>query len=109
MKKVIACVLWGTLLAAGLAHAEPAPQDHAGFIKSVRGKVQLQGNADPATTRVARAGDAIAPTDRIVTDADSAASLVLRDGTAVTVGPSSQLDIKEFRFNSTTQDGNMLM
>jgi len=108
--------LCGLLLFAGAApaaaasneaSATPAGAEHAGIVKSVRGTVQLLGT--DGTARPARAGDAVAPIDRIVTDADSAASLVLRDGTTMVVGPSSRLDLKQFHFDSTTRDGGLLV
>lgn len=85
--------------------AAAAPQ--AGFLKSVRGDVQLL-SAD-GSARPAAAGDAVATVDRIVTGADAAASVVLRDGTALMIGPSSRLDVKEFHFDATTQDGGVLV
>ena len=35
--------------------------------------------------------------------------LVLRDGTALVLGPDSRLDLKQFHFDSTTQDGGLLV
>lgn len=84
-----------------------AAQDHAGFVKAVRGTAQLL--AVDGTARPAQAGDRVGQVDRIVTEADSAVSLVLRDGTTLVVGPSSRLDVKEFHFDSTTQDGGILV
>lgn len=89
------------------AAAPGAASDHAGFIKSVRGNVQLLGPGGQA--RQAQAGDKVGAVDRIVTGADAAASLVLRDGTAMVVGPATRLDLKEFHFDSTTQDGGLLV
>lgn len=82
-------------------------EDHAGFIKSVQGTAHLLGANDAA--RPVRAGDRIGQVDRIVTEANSGVSLVLRDGTTIVVGPSSRLDVKEFHFDSTTQDGGLLV
>lgn len=79
----------------------------AGFVKSVRGDVQLLGAA--GTTRTAAAGDALGAVDRIVTGPDSSAAVVLRDDTTLVVGPSSRLDLKEFHFDSTTRDGGLLV
>jgi hypothetical protein len=75
-------------------------------VKSVRGDVKLLSGA---AARPVSAGDAIAPIDRLETGADSGASVVLRDGTAVVVGPASRLDVKEFHFDPTTQEGGMLV
>lgn len=93
--------------AASAAAPEVAAAPQAGFIKSVRGNVQLFGAAGPA--RNASAGDALAPTDRIVTGPESSASVVLRDDTTLVVGPSSRLDMKEFRFDATTHEGGLLI
>ena len=111
MKKKTVLVLFTLAIGAGSVLAQtPAPaagDEPAGFVKSVRGNVQLLGPGGPE--RPARAGDGIGQVDRIVTAADSAASVVLRDGTTMVVGPSSRLDIKEFHFNATTQDGGLLV
>lgn len=89
--------------------AAPAPVAdlHAGFVKSVRGNVQLLGAAD--TARPASPGDALGAVDRIVTGPDSSAAVVLRDDTTLVVGPSSRLDLKEFHFDGTTHEGGMLV
>lgn len=109
MKNRILTVLCALTLACGGASAQnaAAPEQQAGTVKSVRGNVQLLGAG--TTSRAAVAGDTLSPIDRIVTGADSAASIVLRDGTTMVLGPSSRLDVKEFHFNATTQDGGMLI
>ena len=79
----------------------------AGFVKSVRGNVQLLNGS--GATRAASPGDPIDAVDRIVTGPDSSASVVLRDDTTLVVGPSSRLDLKEFHFDATTHEGGMLL
>ena len=104
---------YALLLAAAVASSATAaaqttlPPEHAGFLKSVRGDVQLL-NAT-GDMRTAHVGDEVAPIERIVTGMDSAASLVLRDGTVLVLGPSSRLDMKEFSFDPTAQDGGLLV
>lgn len=97
---------------AGSAPSAEAPrptasEERAGIVKSVRGDVQLLGS--DGRPRAASAGDAVAPIDRLQTGAESGASVVLRDGTTLVVGPSSRVDLKQFHFDSTTQDGSMLV
>jgi len=92
---------------AQASNANPPTTEQAGIVKSVRGDVLLQGLA--GTSRLATAGDPFAPSERIVTGSNSGASLVLRDGTALVVGPSSRLDLKSFSFDATTHSGNMLV
>lgn len=80
---------------------------HAGFLKSVRGDVQLLNASGSA--RPALAGEQVQATDRIVTGANAASSLVLRDGTVMVIGPASQLDLKTFTFDTTTREGSLLV
>ena len=79
--------------------------ERAGFVKSVRGDVQLQGSS--GALRAATSGEAVSVTERIVTGLDSGAGLVLRDGTNLVVGPATRLDLKSFSFDATTQSGGM--
>ena len=79
----------------------------AGFLKTLRGSLQLQEVAGSAA-RPAQAGDALLPGGRIMTGPDSAASVVLRDGTTLVVGPSSHMELKAFSFDATTHDGSLL-
>ncbi|WP_411882823.1 FecR domain-containing protein [Polaromonas sp. YR568] len=93
------------------APAAPAPLEvvtrQAGFVKTLKGSVQLQEAAGGAA-RPAQAGDALLPGGRITTGPDSAASIVLRDGTTLVVGPLSQMELKAFSFDATTHEGNLL-
>ena len=104
---VLACASASTLAQTTPSPAKAQAEARAGVLKSVRGDVRLL--ATDGSTRTARSGDAVAPIDRIVTGADSGASVVLRDGTKLVVGPSSRLDLKQFHFDSTTQEGGMLV
>lgn len=103
---VLVCATASTL-AQTAATSKSQPEARAGVLKSVRGDVRLL--APDGTTRTARSGDIVAPIDRIVTGPDSGTSVVLRDGTSLIVGPSSRLDLKEFHFDSTTQEGGLLV
>lgn len=109
MKNRFLPLLCALALLSGAVFAQNAPsaEQQAGTVKSVRGDVQLLGAGDAA--RPAAPGDALSPIDRIVTGPDSAASVVLRDGTTMVLGPSSRLDVKEFHFDATTHDGGLLV
>lgn len=104
---VLVCASASTLAQTVPSPVKAQPEARAGVLKSVRGDVRLL--APDGSTRTAKSGDIVAPIDRIETAADSGASVVLRDGTKLVVGPSSRLDLKEFHFDSTTQDGGMLV
>ena len=99
-------------LATG-AHAQSAPGAEAtdsgaraGTAKVVKGQVDVSGRG---AERALVAGGALSATDRVTTGPDSSASLVLRDGTLLVVGPNSRMELQEFAFNPTTHDGNMVV
>lgn len=75
-----------------------------GTFKTVQGQVTL---AQGDTRRAAVVGGALLPQERLSTGADGIAAVTLRDGTVLTLGPDSSLDLAEFDFNSTTQEGSM--
>lgn len=90
-----------------LAVAGVAAEEHAGFVKNLRGSVQLIDEGRPP--RMAQSGDSVSSHGGIETDASSAASVVLRDGTTMVVGPSSRLELRYFRFDATTHEGGLLV
>ena len=113
VNKCLAIALSGLILASTSVMAQtsataepPAADPRAGTVKEVRGDVKL---LSATGSRAANPGDAVAPIDRIETGAASGASVVLRDGTSMVVGPSSRLDVKQFHYDSTTQDGGLLV
>ncbi|RYF73284.1 MAG: hypothetical protein EOO22_09220 [Comamonadaceae bacterium] len=97
-----ACALVGVLAAA-----DGAAQEHAGFVKNIRGEVRLVDERQAG--RLAQPGDSMSALGSIETDATSAASVVLRDGTVMVVGPSSRLELKHFHFDATTHEGGLLV
>jgi len=107
MKKTV-IALCGLAIVGSAAMAQtPAAEPKAGFVKSVRGSVQLLDAG--GAVRNASPGDALGSVDRIVTGPDSSASVVMRDDTTLVVGPASRLDLKEFHFDGTTHEGGMLL
>ena len=105
-----ACALGPNAATAATPVSAPTAAEEvqqAGVLKSVQGTVHFL-RADGAT-QAARPGDAVSQVDRIRTGADSGASLRLRDGTVLVIGPQSQLDLKQYRFDTTTHEGNILL
>lgn len=96
-----------TALAARPAVATQAAEDHAGYVKSVQGTVYMTGSS--GVRRAVKSGEPVGTVDRIETEADSGASVVLRDGTVMVIGPSSHLDLNKFSFDSTTQEGGLFI
>ncbi len=99
------------LLALALqSHAQTPPspdtQDRIGTFKQVQGETWV-GTTD--ARRAVQPGDGLRATERVGTGRDGSAVIVLRDGTALTVGPNSLLDLSRFQFDATTQQGNVLL
>lgn len=95
-------------LTAVLASAQTPPaasEARAGTFKQVQGEVRL-GRDDG---RPAQPGEAVRAGERIRTGEDGAASIVLRDGTVMVLGPDSTADLSQFQFDATTQEGNVLV
>ena len=99
-----------TLLACAAASAQETPayvtpsDERQGTFKAVKGEVTLV-RAD--VRRAAVVGGGFSSSDRLVTGAGSAASMTLEDGTTLSVGPNSALNLEQFAFDSTTQEGNV--
>jgi hypothetical protein len=98
---------WQVVVVVALATvaAGAAAQDQrSGTLKTVQGTVAIgQGEA----RRAAVPGGGVAEAERITTGPQSAAVLLLRDGTLVTIGANSQVDISRFQFDATAQTGSL--
>ena len=97
------------LLAAALVSLPASAawaNERSGVFKNMNGDVSvLRG-----TQRVpAVPGAALREGDRVVTGPNSAAAVTLRDGTVLSVGPNASLDLTHYSFDSTSQNGSLLM
>lgn len=117
----IPCLLLALVSAAPLAFAQqaaPAPEPAAsapaaassapriGTFKQVEGDIWI-GRAD--TRRTPASGDGVRVAERVSTGQTGAATLILKDGTVLTMGPNTTMDLSRFQFDSTTQQGNFLL
>lgn len=93
-------------LFAGHARAGVEAEGKAGTLKTVQGDVRL---IDMRGERRVQPGDAVTVSDTVVTGSNGSASVVLRDGTALVVGPKSRVELKNFAFDETSQQGNLLV
>ncbi len=91
-------------LCVGTANAQPGPGAGVGTVKVVQGQARV---VNATGERPLSPGDHVAMADRLITEAGSATSVVLRDGTTLVVGPKSQVELKDFAFNSTTHEGTV--
>lgn len=90
-------------IAACLAGAATAAES-AGTVKTVRGAVTVERGGQ----RIAAVpGLSVEAADRVVTGADGAIGITLRDQTLLTAGPNSTLGLDKFAFNPTTHAGEL--
>ena len=97
-------ILW--LSALLLATTASAQDQRTGTLKAVTGDVRL-GQGD--SRHVAQEGGGLQQTDRIVTGPDASVTFTLKDGTIISVGPNSTLELTKVKFDTTTQEGNLML
>jgi len=100
----VAALLAAAVCAAQAQTTTTAPALRAGTAKLVNGQVTASNGG---VERVLAPGDPVSAADRVSTGAASSASLVLRDGTLIVLGPASRMDLREFSFDATTYEGNL--
>ncbi|HZR35494.1 MAG TPA: FecR domain-containing protein [Nevskia sp.] len=102
LKRWKSSFLASLLLAAGLAGNAWADPQPAGVFKRVEGSVTVQheGNRVPAVV-----GMPVYASDHVITGADGSAGLTFEDASLLSVGPSSDLAVDRFTFDTTTYDG----
>lgn len=105
MKHIAICAA----LCLGLASADPAGAAEAALAGTVK---RLVGSATVVRGTVAQpllSGATLQVGDLVRTGPASGVSITLADDTLLTAGPSSELQITQFSFNSTTHEGGMLL
>lgn len=90
----------GTVTAAATAGAA-----RAGTFKQVQGEAWVGTNIRSTP----QPGDGLHEAERLSTGGSGSATIVLRDGTTLTVGPNSTVDLRRFQFDATTHQGNFLL
>lgn len=98
-------ILWLCALVLGTTAAS-AQDQRSGTLKAVTGDVRLsQGGGG----QVAQEGGGLQQADRIVTGPEASATFTLKDGTVISVGPNSTLDLTKVKFDTTTQEGSLML
>lgn len=73
-----------------------------GQIKNANGQVFLTRNG---AQQPAKAGDLVDQSDTITTGANGSVGITLIDNSRLSAGPNSRIELKQFRFDPTTQEG----
>jgi hypothetical protein len=87
------------VLVIATAHAAEPP---AGMVKTTKGNATIEraGKQSPVS-----AGAALMPSDRVITGADGAVGITLRDETLLAVGPNSNVWLEKYAFDPTSHEG----
>ena len=94
-------------VAAGYAQEKTVPNvDKIGTVKKVYGDVKLIRQSVESRPV---SGDPVMRGDKLVTGVYSNISVVMRDRTTLMLGSKSAVDLTKFDFDSTTQEGNLLI
>ncbi|WP_291010336.1 FecR family protein [Hydrogenophaga sp.] len=102
------CLAFASLSAqAQTTPAAPvADAPRIGTFKQVEGETWV----GPAGARQAVApGAGVGVAQRVSTGATGSATITLKDGTVLTMGPNTTMDLSKFQFDATTQEGNFLL
>ena len=84
---------------------QPAAQAEIGQIKNIGGQAFLIRNN---VQQPAKAGDLLEQADVLTTGPYSNVGITFIDNSRFSAGPNSRLELKQFRFNSTTQEGEFV-
>ena len=90
---------------AALAFSAVSSAAEIGQIKNTTGQVFLLRNNQQ---QPAKPGDTVEQADIVITGANGSFGITLIDGTRLSAGPNSRIELKQFRFNPTTQEGESL-
>lgn len=96
----VAHIVLSLSLAAALSTAQAA--DEAGVVKTSKGQVSVERAGQKLAAPV---GTRIYSSDSVLTGADGAVGITLRDNTILSAGPNSVVNLDKFAFNSTTHAG----
>lgn len=96
----------GTLAFAQTPSAAPTGEGRAGTFKTVEGDIRV---GEAGAQRAAAPGEGLQPGERVRTGAKSAASITMRDGTVLVLGPGTTVDLSRFQYDATTQKGNFAL
>ena len=93
------------ILAGFAALSERSVGAEIGQIKNVAGQVLLLRNN---VQQPARVGDLIEQADVVTTGPNSSVGITFIDNSRFSAGSNSRIELKQFRFNPTTEEGEFL-
>jgi hypothetical protein len=95
-----------TIATIAIATAAPAAsQNQIAQVKTVSGQVTIERGSGQTSPK---AGDPLFEKDTIVTGADGSIGITFIDNTVMSAGPSSEISLEQFKFDSSNFNGSML-
>ena len=82
-----------------------ASQNQIAQVKTVSGQVKIERGSGQTSPK---AGDPLFEKDTIVTGADGSIGITFIDNTVMSAGPSSEISLEQFKFDSSNFNGSML-
>lgn len=102
---VLMAALASMWMGGAMAQSAPAGEKpQAGIVKVVSGDVQVQRQEQMLQAQV---GSRLYAGDRVLTAADAAVGITLRDDTLISLGPKTSFVLEEFRFNESAGEGSV--
>ena len=96
-------------VSAASASSYAIPTEHAGIFKKVHGQVSVKKAGEAGAGRKVASGDALGVGERVHAGKDAGSSFTLSDGTELVLGPRSSVAVRDYSYDSTTQEGNILL
>lgn len=96
MRKHISISLLACLIMMSISSSIAFAQSYAGRIHSIKGSVIIVRGS---TTIQGSANEKVFPKDEIKTGPESMAELIMKDGSSLTIGPDSTLELSQFLFS----------
>ena len=96
---------WSALFAGLLIGSATWAANEIGQIKIVTGQVFLTRNN---VQQPAKAGQLLEESDLLSTGANGSVGVTFIDNSRLSAGPNSRIELKQFRFNPTTQEGEFV-
>jgi len=100
LSQIVPTAIFAVLVFSAVSNAA-----EIGQIKNTTGQVFLLRNNQQ---QPAKPGDIVEEADTIITGANGSFGMTLIDSTRISAGPNSRIELKQFRFNPTTQEGESL-
>jgi hypothetical protein len=95
MKRLKLASLMAVLVMSGFVGSAHASGEHIATLKNVSGDIGIARNG---STLNAVSGSTLFVSDRIVSGTGASAGVVFKDGTQLTLGPSTDIQVRDYAF-----------